>query len=318
MKIVILDGYSVNPGDLSWHVLEGFGELIVYDRTKREQIVERAKDADIILLNKVILDTELLEKLPRLKLICLFATGYNNIDIGTAKKLGILVCNIPNYCSYAVAQSTFALILQITNKVSLHHEAVMKGEWSTKTDFSFWYGGLEELYNKTIGLIGFGNIAKRVAIIAKSFGMDVIVYTRSKKPGHNENNISFVTLDDVYRNSHFISLHIPANDQTIGLINSESISKMRKDAVIINTARGSLIVEDDLADALNIGRIAGAAVDVLSVEPPLENHVYMKAKNIIITPHIAWAAVKTRERLLGILAENITSFLDDKPQNVVN
>lgn len=317
MKIVNLDGYTTNPGDQDWECFEKYGEVVVYDRTQPEQIVERAKGADVLFVNKCIITREILNQLPDLKYIGLQSTGYNVVDCEAAKEKGIIVSNIPAYSTTAVAQLVFALILQFTNKVSLHSDAVHNGEWSACPDFCFWKAPLAELDGKTIGIVGFGSIGQRVSNIAKAFGMKVLVFTPHPKP-FEFSNVEFCDLDRLFKESDVISCHCPLTPKTENLINKSAISKMKKSAIIINTSRGPVVNDWDLAEALNNGDIQGAGLDVLGVEPPSEDNPLLTAKNCIITPHIAWAAYETRKRLLGILEDNLRAFVEGRPQNVVN
>lgn len=318
MKIVILDAYTSNPGDLSWAKFEKLGELKVYERTSRDQILERCRDAEIILDNKVVLDDEILSQLPKLKYIGILATGYNIVDVESAKKHGITVCNVPTYSTAAVAQLTFALILEFYNRVAVHDNAVHNGEWASCKDFCFQKTPLIELMGKTIGIVGFGKIGNEVAKIANAFGMNILCNVHNPKPFPDYDNFRFVTLDELAEKSDIISFHCPLTAETTGLVNSEFISKMKSNAIIINTARGPIIDENALADALNKGKIAGAAVDVLSCEPPKADNPLLSCKNCIITPHIAWAGYETRIRLLDVVYSNLKAFLDGKPINVVN
>ena len=318
MKTVILDGYTANPGDLSWDFLNEFGEYTVYDYTAPEDIVERAKDCDILIVNKVVITAEIMGKLPNLKLIALLSTGFNVIDIAWAKEHNILVANVPSYSSTAVAQLVFAFILEHTNKVALHSQAVKDGEWSSCRDFCFWKAPLMELAGKTMGIIGYGQIGHETAGIAKAFHMNVIAYSRSAKIGESDDGVSFVSLDDIAKESDFISLHCPLNAQTEKMINKDFLNKCKENAFIVNTSRGPVIDDDALAQALKEGKIAGAGVDVLTCEPPEENNPLIKSEKCLNTPHIAWAGYETRQRLLGILRDNIKAFLDGKPQNIVN
>lgn len=317
MKIVNLDGYTTNPGDLSWDNFRQYGEVVVYDRTKPEEIVERAKDADVLFVNKCIITDEIMSELPNLKYIGLQSTGYNVVDCEAAKKRGIVVSNIPAYSTNAVAQLVFALILQITNKVSLHSDAVHNGEWSACPDFCFWKAPLTELDSKTIGIVGFGSIGQKVANIAKAFGMNVLVFTPHPKP-EIFTDVEFCDFDTLCKNSDIITCHCPLTPDTENLINKSAISKMKKSAIVINTSRGPVVNDEDLANALNNDDIQGAGLDVLGIEPPKSNNPLLTAKNCIITPHIAWAAYETRKRLLGILEQNLKAFLSGNPQNVVN
>lgn len=318
MKIVILDAFTTNPGDLSWDRFNELGEVTAYDYTPEDQIIERCKDAEIIIDNKVVLNKDVLDKLPKLKYIGMLSTGFNVIDTQAAKEKGIIVCNVPTYSTAAVAQLTFALILEIYNQVGIHNEAVHSGEWSSCRDFCFQKTPLIELSGKTIGLIGYGKIGSEVAKIADAFSMNILCYVPSTKPQPNFKNFSFVSLDEIAKQSDIVSLHCPLTPQTTGIINENFISKMKRNAIIINTSRGPAIDEQALADALNSGRIAGAGVDVLSTEPPNENNPLLSCSKCFITPHIAWAGYETRERLVGVVYNNLKSFLSGNPVNVVN
>lgn len=319
MKIVNLDGHTTNPGDLSWDGIKRLGEYTVYDRTAQNQIVERSKGADILIINKTVITKEILDALsPELKYIGLQSTGYNVVDCEYARKLGITVSNIPAYSTKAVAQLVFAFILQVTNEVALHSEAVKNGEWCTCPDFCFWKKPLTELDGKVIGIIGFGSIGQRVAKLAEAFDMKVLAYAPRPKDKGELKTVEFVDLDTLLKNSDIITCHCPLTDETKGMINAENIAKMKKSAVFINTSRGPVVVEQALADALNGDKIKAACLDVLETEPALESNPLLKAKNCYITPHIAWAAQETRARLLKILEENIVAYLNGTPQNVVN
>ncbi len=314
MKITVLDGYTENPGDLSWEWLEELGECTIYDRTPAELIAERTKDCDIVITNKTPLRKDLLETLGNLKYIGLLSTGYNIVDWEYCKEKSIPVCNIPSYSTSAVAQLVFALILEITNSVSIHSESVHSGEWSSCKDFCYWKTPLTELSEKTLGIIGFGKIGKAVAAIAQAFGMKVIASTN-----HPETleNIEFCNKDELLSKSDFVSLHCPLTPLTEGMVNADFLSKMKPSAVLINTSRGQVVDENALADALRNGGIAGAGLDVLSVEPPKADNPLFGLKNCFITPHIAWAGFETRERLMKICRENVESFLEGNPQNIV-
>lgn len=318
MKIVNLDGFTTNPGDLSWAGIERLGDYTVYERTSPDEIIKRAKGADILIVNKTIIDRDILNALsPELKYIGLQSTGYNVVDCAYARQLGITVCNIPAYSTNAVAQLVFAFILQITNEVTLHSEAVKHGEWCDCPDFCFWKKPLTELDGKTIGIVGFGSIGQRVATIAAAFGMRVLAYNpRPKNKG--ELNVSFVSIDELLSQSDIVTCHCPLTPDTEGLINKENISRMKKSAILINTSRGPVVDEQALADALNNDELQAAGLDVLKVEPASRNNPLLTAKNCYITPHIAWAAKETRARLLKILEDNIVAYLNGNPQNVVN
>lgn len=319
MKIVNLDGFTTNPGDLSWDGIKKLGDYTVYDRTSPEQIIERAKGAEILIVNKTIVTRQILDELaPELKYIGLQSTGYNVVDCEYAKQLGITVCNIPSYSTNAVAQLVFSFILQITNEVTIHSDAVKSGEWCACPDFCFWKKPLTELAEKTIGIIGFGAIGRKVAAIAEAFDMNVLAYSPSPKDKGKLKTIKFVSLEEVLKNSDIVTCHCPLNIHTQGLINKENISKMKKTAIFINTSRGPVVDEQALADALNNGDILAAGLDVLKNEPANKDNPLLTAKNCYITPHIAWAAKETRARLLKILEENIIAYLEGHPQNVVN
>lgn len=316
MNIVVLDGYALNPGDLSWDEIKKLGNLTVYDRTPPELTVQRAKNAEAIFTNKVILNKEILAKLPKLKFIGVLATGYNVVDVDVAKDAGITVTNIPAYSTASVAQMVFSHILHFVQNVSVHAKSVSKGDWAKSIDFAYWLTPQTELAGKTLGIIGFGQIGQAVAKIGLAFGMKVIFSNRSKK--ETELQAKQVDLNTLLSTSDFISINCPLNSENQGFINTSSIDKMKTTAFLINTGRGPLIKEQDLADALNSGRIAGAGLDVLAVEPATENNPLQKAKNCFITPHIAWATFEARIRLMEIATKNLQSFMKGKPQNVVN
>lgn len=316
MKIVILDGISVNPGDLSWAGFEALGELDYYDRTPPELLAERLDGAEIVLVNKTHLTAEAIAAAKDLKYIGVFATGYNVVDVEAAKERGIPVCNIPTYSTQAVAQFVFALLLEITQRVGAHSEAVHDGEWTRQVDFCFWDYPLMELEGKTMGLIGFGNIAKATARLARAFGMEVIAWNHRPKDG--EGLAEMVSLEELYRRADVISLHVPLFADTQGMINSDSIAKMKDGIILINTARGGLVNERDLTDALNSGKVYAAGVDVVSQEPMHPDNPLLEAKNCYITPHIAWAGKETRIRLIDLAVENLKAFLEGRPINVVN
>ena len=319
-KIVVVDGYTLNPGDLSWAELESLGQCDIYDRTPRDKVIQRCKGADIIVTNKVVFDKEIIDALPDLKCISVIATGYNVIDVKYAREKGIIVTNVPTYGTQSVAQMTFALLLELAHHVGYHSETVKSGKWSRCEDFCYWDKPLIELAGLTMGLIGFGRIGQTVAKLAQAFGMNVIAYDVALKSDDTVDmrNVKFVELDEIFTRSDVISLHCPLTDENRGLINAETLAKMKNSAFLINTSRGPLINEQDLANALNEEKIAGAAVDVLTVEPPKENSPLMSAKNCYITPHIAWATRAARSRLMKIAIDNIRAFLKGKPQNVVN
>ncbi len=318
MKIVVLDGFTLNPGDLNWEGLEALGELTVYERTPIDKISERIGDAEIIFTNKTPLVRETFMKHPKIKYVGVLATGYNVVDTQAAKESGVIVTNIPTYGTTAVTQFTFALLLEICHHVWEHSEAVKKGDWTNCPDFCFWNYPLMELAGKTMGIIGFGRIGRSVAAVAQAMGMKVLAYDSYKDVSAENENIRYADLDELLEKSDIISLHCPLFDSTKGIINKENIGKMKDGVIIINTSRGPLIVEEDLAPALNSGKVAGAAVDVVSTEPIREDNILLKAKNCIITPHIAWAPKESRARLMNIAVDNLTSFLNGKAVNVVN
>lgn len=317
LKAVILDGYTENPGDLSWKCIEDLTDLTVYDRTPPELVVERAKEAEILIVNKVVLSKEIIDKLPELKFVSTLATGFNQIDCKALRERNIPVSNIPAYSTNAVAQMVFAYILEYTNRVNEYTQSVKNGDWSNCKDFCYWNKPLYELDGKILGIIGFGKIGSRVAEIGKAFGMNVLVYTPSgKKDGFD--NVTFTDMDTVLKNADFISVHCPLTDKTNGLINKDFLSKVKDSACIINTARGAVAVEEDVANALKKGKFAYYCTDVLSTEPPKKDNPLLTAPNCFITPHIAWAAYETRLRLMGILENNIKNYLNGTPVNVVN
>ncbi len=317
LKAVILDGHTENPGDLSWECIENLVDLTVYPRTEPQDVLQRAKDADILIINKVQLTRELIEQLPKLKFVSTLATGFNQIDGVALRERGISLSNIPAYSTNAVAQMVFAFILELTNQTAAYTADVKKGNWSKCEDFCYWNKPLYELDGKVLGIIGFGKIGSRVAEIGKAFGMKAIAYTPSgKKEGYPD--IEFTDLDTVLNKADYISVHCPLTDKTAGLINKDFIGKMKKSAYIINTSRGPVANEQDVKDALVNGDIAGYGTDVLSTEPPANDNPLLTAPNCLITPHVAWAAYETRLRLMGILEENIKGYLSGNPVNVVN
>ena len=317
MKIVELDGYAANPGDLSWEPLQELGELTVYDRTPASLVVERAKDADIILINKVLISEEVLSQLPRLKYIGVLATGYNVVDVKAATKRGIVVTNIPAYSTESVAQMTFAHILNITNRIGHYARQSREGRWSSNPDFCYWDTQLWELSGKTIGIVGLGNIGMRVATIARYFGMDVFAYT-SKNSADLPEGIQKTTLDGLFAVSDIVSLHCPLTADTRHLINRESLEKMKEGSILINTGRGPLVDEEAVADALASGHLGGYGADVMIDEPPSPNNPLLAQRNAFITPHIAWATREARQRLMDICVRNVKAFIEGKRLNAVN
>lgn len=317
MKIVMLDAYTTNPGDLSWDFMNDFGDVTIYDRTPSDKILERTKDADIIITNKTPLTKETIDKLPKLKFVALMSTGYNIVDYVYLKEKGIPVSNIPSYSTEAVAQLVLSFMLELSMNVGLHSQSVKSGDWAACSDFCYWKTPLAELSGKTMGIFGFGRIGRAVAERAKAFGMNVIAYT-PRLHGNEPDFVKIVSLDELQKNADYISMHCPLTPETEGVVNEEFISNMKDGAYFINTSRGTVVNEKALADALNSGKLGGAGLDVLSTEPPAETNPLLSAKNCFITPHIAWAAFETRERLVGILKENIKAFISGNPQNVVN
>ncbi|MFT4155005.1 D-2-hydroxyacid dehydrogenase [Parafilimonas sp.] len=318
MKIVVLDGYTLNPGDLSWKELEDLGELVVYDRTAPLLIVERAADADIILTNKVPLSEETISRLASLQYIGVLATGYNIIDIAAARARNIPVCNVPGYSTPSVAQLTFALLLELTHHVQRHSDAVRQGKWSASPDFCFWDYPLTELEGKTAGIIGFGTIGQKVANIASAFGMHIIAGSRTQTDQQHRKNFKWAGIKELLQQSDVVSIHCPLTPETKGLINKENLQLMKPSAFLLNTARGPIIVDEDLAHALNNDIIAGAGIDVLATEPPSADSPLLTAKHCIITPHIAWASKEARTRLMHIAVHNLSAFLNGRLVNIVN
>ena len=315
MKIVVLDGYTLNPGDLSWKEITQLGNCTVYDRTPPELTVERLKTVEIAITNKVKINKEIIDQLPDLKYIGVLATGYNVVEIEAAKAAGITVTNIPAYSTASVAQLVFAHILNFVQNVAGYAESVSNGDWAKSIDFAYFKTPQTELANKTLGIIGFGQIGQAVARIGTAFGMKIIYHNRSKKD--SDLIAEQVDLDTLLTKSDFISINCPLTPENKGFINKNSIEKMKSSAFLVNTGRGLLINERDLADALNSGRIAGAGLDVLSIEPPSKDNPLPKAKNCYITPHIAWATKESRTRLMHVASENIKAYLNGKPQNMV-
>jgi glycerate dehydrogenase len=306
MKIVVLDGYALNPGDLSWDPLRALGDLEIFDRTPPELAVERARGAAVVLTNKTPLTASVLDQLPDLRYIGALATGYNVIDIDAARRRGIVVSNVPTYGTASVAQFVFALLLQLCHRVSQHTEAVRNGAWARNPDWSFSYPPQIELAGKTMGIVGYGRIGRQTAQIAEAFGMRVVAF-----------DIDRGNLEDLLRESDIVSLHVPLFPATREMIDARTLALMKPTAFLINTSRGPLINERDLAGALNSGRIAGAALDVLSVEPPPADHPLLSARNCIVTPHMAWSTTEARRRLMATVIENVTAFCAGTPKNVV-
>jgi glycerate dehydrogenase len=315
MNIVVTDGYALNPGDLSWERVAQFGNLKVYDRTSPPEIFERCMEADIILGNKTEFSKENIGRLHNTRLISVLATGYNVIDISAAKDKGIVVCNVPAYGTESVAQHTIALVLELANKLSVHIASVANGEWQRSPDYSYSKQPLIELSGKTLGIVGLGNIGKQTAKLARAFGMNIIYNSRHDK--HTDVG-EFKSIEAIFEESDFISLHCPLTETNNGFVNKQLLRLMKPTAYFVNTARGQLVNERDLADALNNNRIAGAALDVLSKEPPDDSNPLLSAKNCVITPHNAWSTNEARQRIMDVTVQNIEAFLDGHPKNVVN
>lgn len=313
MNIVVLDGFTLNPGDLDWDALRRLGACEIYDRSAPAEVVTRARDAEIVLTNKCPLPAAVIDQLPNVRYIGVLATGYNVVDLTAAKAKGVIVTNVPAYGTRSVAQHVFALILALTQHVELHARSVADGKWSRSPDFCYWEQPLIELAGLTLGVVGFGRIGRAVAELGRAFGMNVIACSRGETPG-----VSKVTVDELFQRADVVSLHCALTPETAGIVNAARLRSMKRTAFLVNTGRGQLVVDADVAEALNTGRIAGAALDVLSAEPPPANHPLLHAKNCIITPHIAWATQAARSRLLATVVENIAAFQAGRPQNVVN
>jgi glycerate dehydrogenase len=317
MRIVVLDGHALNPGDLDWSELRALGDCEVFPRTAPRELVARAANSEVLLTNKVVLERATLEALPQLRYIGVLATGYNVVDVIAARERGIAVTNVPDYSTRSVAQLTFALLLELTHGVGHHSEAVRNGRWSSNPDFCFWDTSLLELDGLTMGIVGFGQIGRQVVSIAQAFGLRVIVNSRTR-PAALPTGVEWVGLEALLRRSDVVTLHCPLTPDTMKLMNAERLALMKPGAFLINTGRGPLIDEAALTDALNAGRLAGAALDVLSTEPPPGSNSLLSARNCFITPHIGWATKAARQRLMKIAVSNLRSYLAGQPQNVVN
>ena len=315
MNIVVLDGFTMNPGDLSWNELAELGSLKVYDRTSAGQVLERAKDAEAILTNKTVIDVASLRSLPKLKYVGVLATGYNVVDINVARELGIVVTNIPAYSTESVAQMVFAHILNITHRVGRYSDEARSGVWSRQADFSYTNSPLMELCGKKIGIVGFGNTGSATARIAVAFGMEVLAYTSKPQSALPAGVTKADSIDDIFRMSDIVSLHCPLNKETSEIANAAHLSLMKKSAILINTGRGGLVNEQDLADALRENRIKAAGLDVMVNEPPREDNPLLKLDNCFITPHIAWATYEARVRLMNQTVKNLRSFIEG---NIIN
>ncbi|MCM0650919.1 D-2-hydroxyacid dehydrogenase [Clostridium swellfunianum] len=323
MKIVVLDGYTLNPGDITWEGIEKLGELTVYDRTAYslsgiDLVIERAKDAEIVFTNKTPMPKEVLDKLPNLKYIGVLATGYNVVDIVAAKEKGIVVTNVPTYGTDSVGQMATALLLEMCHHVGAHSESVKRGEWENNADWCYWNYPLIELSGKTMGIIGYGRIGQSTGRIAQALGMKVLAFDSYQNEALVCETMKYTDLDTLLENSDVISLHCPLFESTQGIINKDTIAKMKDGVMILNTSRGPLVVEEDLAEALNSGKVAGAALDVVSSEPIKADNPLLKAKNCIITPHISWAPKESRQRLMDVAVNNLEKFLAGNAVNVVN
>ncbi|WP_158838471.1 D-2-hydroxyacid dehydrogenase [Polaribacter sp. L3A8] len=320
MNLVVLDGHTLNPGDLSWDGIKQFGDLKVHDKTNfdTETVVKSIGNATVVFTNKTPITKSVLERTPTIKYIGVLATGYNVVDIEYAKERGIIVTNIPTYSTNAVAQFTMGLLLEMCHNIGKHNAAVQNGEWLNSADFTFSKSPLIELVGKTIGIIGFGKIGQATAKLAAAFGLNILVHSRSKYPELETKTCQYVPLDTLFKKADIISLHCPLTESTTAIINKENIDKMKDGVLIINTSRGGLIIEEDLKDALNSGKVASAAVDVISTEPMLANNPLLNAKNCIITPHIAWAPKEARTRLMQTAVNNLDAFINGNPVNVIN
>ena len=317
MKIVILDGHTINPGDNSWAPVEALGACAIYDRTPPELVLERAQDAEIILVSKVKLTEAVIAALPRLRYISLLATGYNNVDVAAAARRGIPVSNVPAYSTESVAQTAFALLLELTTRVGLHDSAVKAGEWVRCPDHSFWKGTIVELDGLTIGIVGYGTIGRAVARVAAAFGMKVVAYAPRIPVDPGPVPVRFISLEELFGTADVVSLNCPQTAENTGFVDSSLLARMKPSSFLINVARGGLVNEADLADALNRGIIAGAGLDVVAHEPMLADNPLLTARNVIFTPHIAWASLAARKRLMAIVASNIATFLAGAPINLV-
>jgi len=317
MKIVVLDGYTLNPGDLSWDELKSLGDCTIYDRTPPEEVVARAQDAQIVLTNKAVLDRDAIGRLPNLQYIGVIATGYNIVDVDAASEREIPVTNVPIYGTHSVAQMVFALLLELTQRVGHHARTVREGRWSSSEDFCYWDYPLVELHGLTMGIVGFGRIGRAVSVIARGFGMKVLIYdVYVVRP--EVADVEFVDLDTLFTRSDVVTLHCPLTPETEGLVDAERLAQMKPSAFLINTSRGAVVNERDLAEALEAGGIAGAGLDVLAVEPPDPGSPLLSAPNCLVTPHIAWATRSARARLMTAVVQNVRAFLGGSPQNVVN
>lgn len=321
MNIVVLDGYTLNPGDLSWASAEALGDVTVYDRTAPADVVSRSAGATVLLTNKTPLPADVLDQLPNLRYVGVLATGYNIVDVDAARRREVVVTNVPGYGTASVVQMTFALLLELTLHVQRHSDSVRSGDWANSPDFCYWNYPLIELAGKTLGIIGFGDIGRHVADVATAFSMNLIGHSRTRTRTSQAHRPNFRWADDVpdlLAHSDVVSVHCPLTPETKGLINQQNLGRMKPSAFLLNTSRGPIVVDQDLADALNAGVIAGAGIDVLSTEPPAPDNPLFTAKNCLITPHISWATQEARARLMTMATDNLSAFLAGKPRNVVN
>jgi len=318
MKIVVLDGYCLNPGDLNWEGLRGLGDVAVYDRTRVDEVLERAAGASAVFTNKTPLPGYILEQLPELRYIGVLATGYNVVDVDAARARGVVVTNIPTYGTSSVAQFVFALLLELCHNVGVHAGAVRAGEWSHNPDWSFWKSPLVELAGKTMGIVGFGRIGRQTGRIADAMGMRVLANDTNQTNAPDYDGFAWAGFEELLRESDVVSLHSPLFPETRGMINARTLALMKPSAFLINTSRGPLIVDQELADALDNGVIAGAGLDVLSVEPPGDNNPLLRARNCLVTPHIAWATREARSRLMDLAVQNLAAWVSGAPRNVIS
>ncbi|NLT74832.1 MAG: D-2-hydroxyacid dehydrogenase [Chloroflexi bacterium] len=317
MKIVVLDGGTLNPGDLTWEGLEALGDTVIYDRTPPELVIERSRGAEVVLVNKVVIDRETMEQLPELKFICVLATGYNVIDTAAAKEKGILVANIPTYGTQSVAQMMMAHVLNLAQHVGYHADTVRAGRWSSSDDWCYWDFPMVELHGLTMGVVGFGRIGRNSAAVAKSFGMKILAFDEFvQDPGDPE--VEMVDFRTLLQRSDVVTFHTPLTPETEGMLNAETLKLMKKTAFVINTSRGPVIDSQALADALNNDELGGAGLDVLDVEPPPADHPLLTAKNCYVTPHISWATRSARARLMQTAVDNVAGYINRKPMNIVN
>ncbi len=318
MRIVVLDGHTLNPGDNPWHPVEKLGELTVYDRTASDKIVERARDAEVVLTNKTRLSAQTLDQLPKCRFISVLATGYDVVDLKAARQRGIPVSNVPVYGTDSVAQFVFALLLNLIHRPALHDQLVREGEWRNRGDFSFWVSNLTELVGKKFGVVGYGRIGRRVGELAHALGMEVLAFDVVQTSPPDFEPFAWSGLEEIFSQTDAVSLHCPLTADNAGMVNLNLLRRMNPTAYLINTARGPLVKQDDLVQALNEGLLAGASLDVVPTEPIPADSPLLKAKNLVLTPHMAWATLDARKRLMQTTADNISAFLEEKPINVVN